>query len=106
MSEQGSKSVIYTEQDPVPVRRPSVRRKLREKKKKLQKASQVVCLHCFEIYRPTEIEEWVDYDPNTNSGLTPLCPHCSVDCVEIKTEELTWEKMIDKHNKLFFPLKK
>ena len=38
-------------------------------------SDKVGCFFCFEIYNPSEIEEWCDNDD------TAICPECGIDSV-------------------------
>ena len=38
------------------------------------------CFYCLSIYRPTEINEWIDKDEK-EIGQTALCPRCAIDSV-------------------------
>jgi hypothetical protein len=38
------------------------------------------CFYCLSVFKPTEIEEWVDEDDN-GIGQTAICPRCGIDSV-------------------------
>ena len=52
------------------------------------------CYHCFSIFKPEDINEWVD---DVNEDRIPLCPYCHQDavigdaCGYIITEDLLKE---------------
>ena len=39
------------------------------------------CFYCLEMFSPSEIEEWVDEDEETEIGRTAMCPKCGIDSV-------------------------
>jgi hypothetical protein len=39
------------------------------------------CFYCRSVFRPSEILDWVDEEPNTLIGQTALCPRCGIDAV-------------------------
>lgn len=38
------------------------------------------CFHCLSVFKPSEINEWVDEDEN-EIGQTAMCPRCGIDSV-------------------------
>lgn len=45
-------------------------------KKELAACDECGCFHCFRVYSPTEINEWVG-----KHGDEAICPHCGIDAV-------------------------
>ena len=41
----------------------------------LERSNLAGCFYCLEVFRPTEIQEWVD------DGKCALCPKCGIDSV-------------------------
>jgi hypothetical protein len=39
------------------------------------------CFYCLEMFTPSEIEEWIDEDDETEVGRTAMCPKCGIDSV-------------------------
>lgn len=47
-------------------------------RKSLEQDAKCGCFYCLEIFKPSEIEEWVD---GTEEEVTALCPYCEIDSV-------------------------
>jgi len=48
-------------------------------KEEILKSKKCGCFYCLEIFKPSEIEEWIDeFNP---IGKTALCPKCGIDSV-------------------------
>jgi len=56
------------------------------------------CFYCLKIFKPSEINEWVEY-----GGGTAICPYCGIDSVigESSRYPIT-EKFLLKMNKYWF----
>lgn len=57
-----------------------------------------VCGYCFKEFNANKIKEWVDNDE------TALCPHCNIDAVFPKTEEITQESLVEFNEIWFKPI--
>ena len=43
-------------------------------------AAECACFYCLEIFSPSSIVEWTDFD-NEGIGQTAMCPNCRIDSV-------------------------
>lgn len=46
----------------------------------IEESEKCGCFHCFSIFSPKFIDEWVDEDEN-GVGTTAMCPDCGIDSV-------------------------
>lgn len=51
----------------------------------LAQSDRAGCFHCQRLFRPDEVEDWIDGRQvdtgDTADGVTALCPYCGIDAV-------------------------
>lgn len=57
------------------------------------------CFHCEQIFKPTEIIDWID---EPNGGETAICPKCGIDSVLSSELPIEDQLFLEKMNNYWF----